>query len=537
MADPAPHRRRAAAWATLCVALVAAGLAARGGMLGFDGAEIYGHAWVQWWHARALPAWPAGPDGLLPGIPVWPVIDWVPTALGAALGRLGGLTFGWNLTWLVAFAMAALGGAAVARRAGGDPAVGAVALCLAPALQGAAASGLTEDAFVGVAALALALVGHRDLRLAAAGGALLGLTAWFGLVLAWCAGLCALALGGVLLTRDRGRWRGLLLGAAAAALTAAPVALTHATRLTGRGHRMGTVALRDEPLWQLNPWRGADLLSLVTPGRVDVGDALIRMHPGYLGLALLGLAAWGGRSRWWAPLLLMVALAPGLHLAAAGHPLGIDNPVVAALQLLPLGDLLNHHARALLLAAVALAALASRGAARLPTPLRAIAPLVVLLDLALMSPIGLPLPTTASPALQVNNCQPDGAGGPLHAERGARCLSDLPDGLALHLPLAGPGVPFQRALLHQTAHGRPILLNPNQPGLPPAFAATPTGRWLSGLAFTPAPPPPGAVALPPSLRVVIAEAPFIDAVAAGLGPPDVRAADSAAWAVGGSPRD
>ena len=522
---------RTAAWAALSVALVAVGLATRGGLLGFDGAEIYGHAWVQWWHARALPAWPDGPDGLLPGIPVWPVIDWLPTALGATLGRLGGLQFGWNVTWMLAFGAAAAGGAAVARRAGGDPAVGAVALALAPALQGAAASGLTEDAFVGVAALALALVGHRDWRWAALGGALLGLTAWFGLVLAWCAGLCALALGAAILVRDRRRWRALLLGAAMAALTVSPVAIAHATRLTGRGHRMGSVALRHEPLWQLNPWHGADLLSLVTPGRVDVGHALIRMHPGYLGLTLLALAVWGGRSRWWAPLWLMVALAPGLHVAAAGHPLGIDNPLVGLVQLFPLGDLLNHHARALLLAAVALAALASRGAARLPPRLRALAPLVVLLDLTLASPIGLPLPTTVATTLQVNHCVPATTVDEARVNQPPRCLADLPAGLTLHLPLAGPGVPFQRALLHQVAHGRPILLNPNQPGLPPAFAATPTGRWLSGLAFSPAPPPPHQVVLPPELRLIVAEAPYIDAVAAGLGPPDVRAADSAAWAV------
>ena len=62
--------------ATLAMALVGAGLftAQSPALLGFEGGELWGHAWTQWWHGEALPAWPAGTP-LATGSSDWPVID------------------------------------------------------------------------------------------------------------------------------------------------------------------------------------------------------------------------------------------------------------------------------------------------------------------------------------------------------------------------------------------------------------------------------------------------------------------------------
>lgn len=502
----------------------------QGARVASPGAEVYGHAWVQWWHGEALPAWPAGPGDLLPGMPVWTVIDLLPTAFAAVVGQATTLEAGWNATVVVAFVLAALGGAAMARRVGGDPVTGALALALAPALQGAVASGLTEDWFVGLAALGLSRVGLENRKDDVAAGILLGLTATCGLVLAWGTALFAALFGLTLLYEDRRRWRSLALTAAVAALTVAPVAALHATRLSGRGHRMGAVRLQTEPLWPLNPWHGADLASFVAPGRVHWGDALLRLHPGYLGLSLLALAA-AARHRGLALIAgLFVLMAPGAELAVAGQPTGVSNPIHAVVSALPLGSLLNHRARLLLFAAIALAALAGVAAQRVPSRWRGALWLVVALDCALLSPVGLPLPTAPTPGLDVIECH-----HPPQKEAGPRCLNDLPDGVVLHLPMAGPGIHFQRPLLLQAAHGRPILLNPNHPGLPPDLARTPTGRWLSGLAFPDPPPPPGRPELPAGVDLLVVEEPVIDAVAAVLGEPALRRADSAVWVRGDRP--
>lgn len=485
-------------------------------LLAAPGGEAWGHAWVQWWHGRALPAWPAGTDLAL-GTEAWPVIDPLWTLLLAALGRVVGVVAAWNLGQLLAVFLAFLGGAWLARREGGEPLVGGLGLALAPAFLGSLASGLTEDAMLGLAAVGLGLVGRASWREGLLAGLALGLLAACGLVLAWQAALVALGFGvAALLTRPAARGPTLVGGLVAAAV-AAPVALLQGARLAGEGHRLGQVTAQAEPLWRLNPWRGVDLASLVAPWPQDPGDALVRLHPGYLGLGLLGLALFAGRSRWWVVLAAAVLLAPGDSLSWMGRPLGVDNPFAAVLDLVPGGSLLNHHGRLLLVGAVALAVLAARGAARLRQRFGgralALSVAIVALDLVLLAPGGAPLPV-ADPA------------PPAVAAR----LDALPPGPVLVVPISGPGVHFQRPLLDQRVHGRPLLLNPTRPGLDGALARSPTGRWLGGLAFPQAPPPPEQVELP-GVAVLLATGVAVERVRAVLGEPDVAAEGSAAWAV------
>lgn len=510
--------RQAATWlggALLCALIAGLGLlSAPGSLLAAPGGEVWGHAWVQWWHGQALPDWPAGTDRAT-GAEHWPVIDPLWTLLLAALGRGIGVVAAWNVGQLLAVGGAFLGGAWLARREGGEPLLGGLALALAPALLGSLASGLSEDAAVGLAAVGLGLVGHRSWKRGLLAGLCLGLLAGCGLVLAWQAAVVAVGFGLGAGIRDRRSLPATVAGGLLAALLAAPVALLQGSRLAGEGHRLGQVQAQVEPLWRLNPWRGVDLASFVTPLPQDAGDALARTHPGYLGLSLLLLAVFAGRSRWWPVLVGAVLVAPGDHLSWAGQPLGIDNPFAGLLDLLPGGSLVNHHGRLLLVGAVALSVLAARGLARLRarfgTPALVGGLALVGLDLVLLAPGGAPLPT-ADPTPPAVAAQ----------------LSSLSPGSLLVLPASGPGVHFQRPLFDQRVHRRRLLLNPTRPGIPEPFGRTPTGRWAGGLAAPHPPPPPQQLDFMDIGAVLVME-PWVDAAAAVLGPPDLRGPDAAAW--------
>ena len=76
--------------------VLTAGLWARGEqLLGWQGGELYGHAWVQWWHGEALWGWPSGTTRVL-GASSWPVVDPLNTVLAALLGKAFGYPTGWN---------------------------------------------------------------------------------------------------------------------------------------------------------------------------------------------------------------------------------------------------------------------------------------------------------------------------------------------------------------------------------------------------------------------------------------------------------
>ncbi len=475
------------------------------GLLGYAGGEVYGHAWVQWWHGQALPDWPSGTE-LAAGADPWPVIDPLVTGLGALLGRGLGYTAGWNLVVLVGFAGAFLGGAALARREGGLPWVGGAVLATSTALIGSAASGLTEDLALGLLAGALALLLAPSMGLALLGGALLGLLAWTGPYLAWMGGVVALGLGAHGIWRDRDSWKRWLGAALVALCVAWPAAWLQGERLSGAGHRGGQLLEQSEPLWRVNPWHGVDLASFVAPGKVDLsGRPLLRLHPGYLGFVALGLALYGRRSRWWAVLLLGLVLAPGEQLRLLGEPLGVANPFAWLLDQVPLGGLFNHHGRFLLIGQLGLAVLAARGAARLPGRawLGPALALAVALEILLVSPAPLPLPLT------------DDRIDPIWEQVSA--------GPVLPVPAAGPGVHFQQPLFEQRAHGQALVIEPNRPGYPPGVTRSELGRWLGAVHLE---PPAELSGLEATLVVRGSHVPHLTEV---LGPPDVEAEGGAIW--------
>lgn len=509
-----------AAWIVAAPLLGLLGGPAR--LVGSPGAELWGHLWVQGWHAAALPAWPHRTEGLLLHPGPWPVIDPLPTLIAAALGRLGGAlgldgaVVGYNGLALIGVWVAFLGGWRLAARLGGDPRVGGLAVAWSPAFLGGLCSGLTEDLGIGLLGLGLAALGRPGWRSSLAAGLCLGLLPACGLLMAWAGAALVLVVALGALGAPAAR-RSLLGSALLAVILVIPTALPHLDRLGGLGHRSGAPPQGFEPLWPLNPWGAADLASLLRPGPVDWGGALIRLHPGYLGLSLVALAACAGGPllrRWGPAALLLVGAALGPGLRWMGHPTGLPNPVAGLLGLLPFAGLLNHHARLLSVAALALAALASVGAARLCRAQPRVAwGLIALLavDLGLASPLPLPLPTAAAPPTAIT-----------------AALDALPPGPVLWLPASGPGVHPQRPLAEQARHRRILALDPNRPGLPPGLFPPDQAAALAGLALGQAPLP--LVPWPEPLALIVVQEPWVAVAAAAWGPPSLQAADGAAWA-------
>ncbi len=538
---PVPATQTAPAWLLPAafiglLALAAWSLVSTGGepLLAWRGAEVWGHAWTWWWHGEALPAWPDG-TSLATGAASWPVIDPLPALLGAGISRAAGPVVAWNAMALAGIAGAFAGGRWLSRRVGGSGAVGGLVLAMGPVFTGSLLSGLSEDLAIGLLAVAVGLVvkppalgpsaSATSWRWAIAAGCSLGLLAWCGPYLAWLGAATAVVAGLTHLIRAPRSWsRWLVAGLIAAALAVPPLLAQGARAITGAGHRSGVHLGQAEPLWQLNPWGQADLLSFLTPGAIALpADAVIRLHPTYLGLGVLLLASLAGRSRWWWLLLAALLLAPGEQLHWLGQAHDLSNPAALALDWLPGGALLNHHARLFLLGQVALAALAALGAQRLATRPRwrprlvlPLAALLVMVDYGLLAPVPWPLPAAQAQS-------PDFLGE----------LGPLNPGMLLWLPTGGPGLSPQRPLLDQRAHGRPLALNPNRPGAPTWLPRSPLGGWLAALGRTPGAPPPADRDVQPlidhALRVLAVAAPLDRAVAAHLGPPTVQGQDGAAW--------
>ena len=111
---------------------------------------------------------------------------------------------------------------------------------------------------------------------------------------------------------------------------------------------------------------------------------------------------------------------------------------------------------------------------------------------------------------------------------------ELPgEGPVLVVPVAGPGVAHQRPLYEQRAHGRPLVLAPNRPGLTPGVASSALGLWLGGLSFSkdPAPKEAALEQLSGHAGTLVVREPYVSRVTDALGPPSVEQEGHAAWVV------
>ena len=513
----------------LAMAFVGCRLLFESGLLGSGRAETYGHAWRQWWTASALPNWSTGPGTRLWNPVDLPLIDPLPTLISASIGRILGVEFGYNTWILLSIGLAFIGGVCLARRLGGDPLTGGTVLALSPPLLGSLNSGLTEDGAVGLVAISMALIGDRDWKRGALGGLLLGVSAFCGLVLAWAGGVMACVLGLGIIIHDRSRWKSLLAGAVGAIFLAWPAALLQGARITGEGHRSGLSPPRPPDLWPLNPIQGVDLASLIRPGRFDAGDALIHTHPGWLGIVALGLGIMAFRTYrfrtlpLWSFLGIMICWSLGEQLYWTGTLLEITNPSTTLMTQLPFGELINHHARLLIVASVALAGLASLGAMHFVKGRQWI-PLVILIEMIGLSPLSPILGVASSTAPDV-----------------LQQIDALPAGPLLVLPISGPGVHFQRPFLDQRVHERTLVADPQRPGLPtnidPDWRASESAAWLEDLAYclVENPPshhrctPPATFIAPPDIALIYVPSDMYEVVRPTLGIPAEEGEDGAVW--------
>lgn len=492
-------------------------------LLGSSGAELFGHAWVQWWHGLALPAWPSGTDWAM-GAQEWPVMDPLLTIFAAVLGKIVGLTAAWNSVLLLAVGLCFWGGASLADRADGDPLLGGVGLALSPIYLGSLASGLTEDAALGLLAFALCdLIFPRRPRDRIRGGVLLGLTAWCGLYLAFMGALIALSctLAACVRKQDRKAILKEWLFAGMIALVVACFALILMKgRLGGQGHHFGSPPMPAfEPLWQLNPVRSADVASFFMPGRPVVPeDALLRIHPVYLGWVLLFCALWAGRSAWWWLVVVACLVSCGPVFKFGGHSTGVSNPIDWIFSWIPFAEMVNHKARLMLAGQLGLVVLAAKGLKRWKRAAHWVS-LALVLELVFLSPAPLPLPTTPSQVAEIFE----------KAEAG--------EGALLVLPIGGPGIHPQQPLYEQRAHARVLALHPNRPGPLPGMAQTPLGRWLFSLGqpmeFEPPQPIDVSPFLQEGIHTILVRDTWVDEVRDGLGDPAIQSQGGAIWELSG----
>jgi hypothetical protein len=400
-------------------------------LLGSEGGEVYGHAWIHWWRGEAFPDWPNGTN-LAVGMSNAPPID----PLGIFVSSvLGGGSFGYNAwIWLSIF-LASLGGGILSKRLGGDFFFGALLLAWSPPFLGSLYSGLSEDGGLGFVALAVAYA-HGEDRSWWKCGVFLGLACWSGLVLGWLAGMLCLMIAA---TQKK---EGILFWGASffvMGLMFIPVLLPHLERISGIGHRSGGMEYGQEPLWQINPWKQIDLFSLFSLGRVDLQDAVLRVHPAYLGIGIWCLAVYQQKKKWLLLIFAFVALALSEELRIRGEVTEIFNPFAWIWHQAPFADRFNHHGRAMLIVSVLMVAACASSFRWWK--------FLLVGEVLLFSPISVVLPTTnavSSPVLEN--------------------LRSLPlSGRVVFLPAVGPGVSFQKPLWIQHIHQHPLLLNPNRP--------------------------------------------------------------------------
>lgn len=407
-------------------------------VLGHPESDVWKHLWGTWWMRSELlagrfPTWTDlqnFPDG-----GSLYVIDPLNALLGTVLQGWLGLVEAYNAVLAFQVLAAAMAAWALARWLTGDPRAALVAGAgygFSPfLLSSGVSSGIAETAnlaWLPLAALGLliGLSGRGGTALAAAGLAL----AAFG---SWYFGMTA-AVFGILLalwTWWRGRppvpdppekpaWRGPVSACLIAAVLVLPFAVLFAQSLRGKGSLLAridvTQRLEASSLEFLHRSGGfkndADLLAYVAPGKSRISNAddvdrrLKSVYAGWLilALAVVGIAKAGAWTRFWAfagAVMLLLSTGPFLFVAP---DVGLPSPwnpiymlayhALPGFRLMHIVDRLSVGVQlcACILAAAGLARLLPRGAAGWAAGVGA--SILVLAEVALLSPVPWPIPTT-----------------------------------------------------------------------------------------------------------------------------------------------
>jgi len=421
------------------------------------------HIWGLW--AAAVSGHPyivdtqhmAWPDGFV-GVLVDPLN--LPAFL---LGLLHGVPAAYNMTLYMGLVLAATAGALLARRAGGNPAVGAFVAAASPPLLTQSSLGMTETFTVGVVGLCLLALlrclEHPSWRRVVLAGVALA-ACWYGGPYngVWASLICVVVGIGALV-RSPQRWRELLAalsgtGLVGVLLTAPLANAVLSLRVAGQPGTAAASRLQ-APMVNADMFRGglrngADLTDPFLPVVLTGGEALAS-HTAYMGIVALSVAAlavWRRRALWpWligAFAVALVALGPWLMMR--GHPMQgpggarLMTPLGWAILAFPFLGRLTHWYRIGAVGVILLAVPVSVWARSWRRGL-AVGGMIAL-DVALCAPMAWPLETTAVPDTAVFDGL-DGAGAML----------TLPESTTKK-----PNIGFwrDRIQLDQVHHGRPV---------------------------------------------------------------------------------
>lgn len=478
-------------------------------LFGFHGSEVYGHAWSHWWRFQDFPDQLIGMKKAI-GVELFPPIDIIPMIISNCFAVIGGTIFGYNAWVFLSVLLAAFGGYFLAETEDGDPWIGAVVLAFSPIFLGTIFSGLTEDMGLGLVAISIAFLRRKSwwgvLGLAGVG--------YSGLVLGWMTGILAVMVAVVAIVKER-EWKRWLRFGFGAWLLLSPLLWLHWERLLSKGHRFGSHFLEYQPFWGLNPWKQADIASLFHAWYIDFSDEIIRFHPSYLGLILVGICFFARSKFWWGVFLFFTLSSFGNSLHFLGADTKILNPLPLFLQVIPGYSLINHHGRFMLLALVGWSVLASKGAKRIRSEhIRGgrLLFLFVLLDLIIFSPIGFTLPTTMSYSNTILD------------------QVDLESGKLLRLPMLGPNISFQEALWEQHFHKEDIGMSPNRPSIIHLAKRSPKTIWMERLAFQ-NPKIPDEFCIPKQIGGLLVLEYRSDLIESKLGIPDLKGDRYSFWKI------
>lgn len=478
-------------------------------LLGFHGAEVYGHAWTHVWRFQEFPSQFFGTRNAL-GVENFPPIDIIPLLVSNCFGIIGGPIVGYNLWVVFSVILAGTGGYVLAKIEKGDPWVGAIVLSCSPIFLGTIYSGLTEDMGLGLAALSIAFLRKRSFW----GVFFLALVGYSGLVLGWMTGIVALLVGIVDIKKHPNYWKHWLGFACITFILLSPLFWIHSERLAHQGHRFGSHLMELEPFWMLNPWKQGDIASLFALGAVDFSGEIIRLHPSYLGLSLLIVSIFARSRFWWSLFFSFTLVSLGSSFRFLGTDSGILNPFRYLLELVPGYSLINHHGRFMLLSLVGWSVLVAKGAKYAQKWLSIFwIVFILLLDLIFFSPIGFSLPQTGS-----------------YTDTILKDVDLKQDGFLLRLPMMGPEISFQEALWEQIFHEEKLLLSPNRPGIQPFSTKTKQTEWMETLGF-PDSTIPADFCIPERISGLLVLDQWSSQVQEKLGDPDVKDSRYSFWLI------
>lgn len=469
-------------------------------LIGFKNAEVYGHVWNYDWR---LSEGFRGTNRTV-GTENFPVIDWIPSIFIGMMSWGVSLEASYNL-WIIT-TLFALGLSVVylVQNEGGHVLSAVVVTSISPILWGAINSGLVEDWGLALVVLIWLLFQREKYVLV---GVILGITAYMGLLHAWMAGV--LLMGWMIIHRSNWRDVGRVLMTSTVMIM--PLIWMHWERLTSIGHR-NLHRLRDyqEPFWMLNPWHHTDLASLLWSQPVTFQEAIIRLHPAYLGWTVLLVAVYSRAWKWLGLVGFCICASLGPTIYWMGSSTEISNPIVWLLSWIPGAGLVNHHGRWMLLSLLGLSVSVSIGMQRLRY--RPIILTMIVLEYLFLSPMGIPFMGFSQLDSQV--------------------LVDTKDVLMpaetrlLRLPIRGPNVLFQEALYEQTIHQQPIWLSPNRPIVREWMTLSTESDWIEQVAFESS---LIGSCVPIKVGAILVKEPFVQRVSIVLGEPSMADSSYALW--------